>query len=255
MFDGADVVGGDVEERCGVEVEAVDAVDFVRLRRDLHHQVLHAVRDRFAHHADRVERFRGGQVGLVVVLAVEAVVDRREQRRLAARDGVEDGVRQVGGRGLAFRAGDADERELVLRIVVEGLGEQAQRLARVVDNQSGGLRVVTVIVLGHVGGHAQLVGVLEVFGFEPALAAHDRTVDDVLGAVGDRGELLAGALHGDRIHRPLVRGDDLPEQMVLVQQCCGRLQCQRHAMISLDFRSVCILTRGNEVPGGAPRSP
>ncbi len=31
--DGADVVGGDVEERCGVEVEAVDAVDFVRLRR------------------------------------------------------------------------------------------------------------------------------------------------------------------------------------------------------------------------------
>lgn len=73
----------------------------------------------------------------MVVLAVEAVVDRREQRGLAARDGVEDGVRQVCGGGLAFRAGDADERELVLRIVVEGLGEQAQRLARVVDDESG----------------------------------------------------------------------------------------------------------------------
>ena len=46
--DGADVVGGDVEERCGVEVEAVDAVDFVRLRRTPPSPGYpHAVRDRF----------------------------------------------------------------------------------------------------------------------------------------------------------------------------------------------------------------
>ena len=138
VFDRADVVGGDVQERGHIESQSVDAVHLVRLGRDLHHQILHAVIGRLAHHAEGVHRFGRGQIGLDVGVAVKAIIDRGEQCGLAAGDGVDKRLREVRGGRLALGAGDADDRELVLRISVERGGQQAHRLTCVVDDQAGG---------------------------------------------------------------------------------------------------------------------
>ena len=122
VLDRADMVGGDVQEHAHVEGQAVHAIDLVRLRRDLHDQIAHAVTHGLAHHAEGIERFRRGQIGFHIRVAVYAVVDRREQRRLAAAEGAEHGVGEVGGRGLAFGAGDADHGQLLLRTTVEFRG-------------------------------------------------------------------------------------------------------------------------------------
>ena len=138
VFDRADVVGGDVEERGHIESQAIDAVHLVRLGGDLHHQILHTVIGRLAHHAEGVHRFGCGQIGFDVGVAVKAIIDRGEQCGLAAGDGVDKRLREVRGGRLALGAGDADDRELVLRISVERGGQQAHRLTCVVDDQAGG---------------------------------------------------------------------------------------------------------------------
>ena len=137
VFDRADVVGGDVEERGHIESQAIDAVHLVRLGGDLHHQILHTVIGRLAHHAEGVHRFGCGQIGFDVGVAVKAIIDRGEQCGLAAGDGVDKRLREVRGGRLALGAGDADDRELVLRISVERGGQQAHRLTCVVDDQPG----------------------------------------------------------------------------------------------------------------------
>ena len=106
VFDRADVVGGDVEERGHIESQAIDAVHLVRLGGDLHHQILHTVIGRLAHHAEGVHRFGRGQIGLDVGVAVKAIIDRGEQCGLASGDGVDKRLREVRGGRLALGAGD-----------------------------------------------------------------------------------------------------------------------------------------------------
>ena len=120
-----------------IESQAIDAVHLVRLGGDLHHQILHTVIGRLAHHAEGVHRFGCGQIGFDVGVAVKAIIDRGEQCGLAAGDGVDKRLREVRGGRLALGAGDADDRELVLRISVERGGQQAHRLTCVVDDQPG----------------------------------------------------------------------------------------------------------------------
>ena len=143
---------GEIEEGSHVEGQAVDAVDLVGLGGDLHHQVSHAVVRGLAHHAERVQRLRRGQLRRQHGMTVKAEVHRREQRATAMRIFVQDGMRQIGGGGLAFGAGDADDREFVLGHAVEGGGQQAHGLVHVLYDDADGFRAIGVFGFRHVCG-------------------------------------------------------------------------------------------------------
>ena len=218
VFDVADVVGGDVEEDSHVEGQAVDAVDLVGLGGDLHHQVSHAVIRGLAHHAERVQRLRRGQLRRQHGMTVKAEVHRREQRATAMRIFVQDGMRQIGGGGLAFGAGDADDREFVLGHAVEGGGQQAQGLARVVDDESRNLGVIGEVTFRHIGDETALLESVKEFRPEAALAHQQRAFAHGAGVIGDMRERHIGIVDAIGIQAPTFRCDDLIEQMMGGQQ-------------------------------------
>ena len=78
MLNGADMVRADIEECGDVEGESENTVDFVRLRRNLHDQVFHAIVNSLAHHTERIHGFRSGQVGFDIGMSVKAIVDGGE---------------------------------------------------------------------------------------------------------------------------------------------------------------------------------
>ena len=119
MLDRADMVRADVEERGHVECETEHAVHLVGLRGDLHDEIFHAVINGLAHHAERIHGFRRGQIGFHVGVAVKTIVHGGKQRALAAGTAIEHRLREIGGGGLAFGAGDADHLQLVLRTTIE----------------------------------------------------------------------------------------------------------------------------------------
>ena len=218
VFDVADVVGGDVEEGSHVEGQAVDAVDLVGLGGDLHHQVSHAVVRGLAHHAERVQRLRRGQLRRQHGMTVKAEVHRREQRATAMRIFVQDGMRQIGGGGLAFGAGDADDREFVLGHAIEGGGQQAQGLARVVDDESRNLGVIGEVTFRHIGDETALLEPVKEFRPEAALAHQQRAFAHGAGVIGDMRERHIGIVDAIGIQAPTFRCDDLIEQMMGGQQ-------------------------------------
>ena len=242
MFDRADVVGGDVEERGHIESQAIDAVHLVRLGGDLHHQILHTVIGRLAHHAEGVHRFGCGQIGFDVGGAVKAIIDRGEQCGLAAGDGVDKRLREVRGGRLALGAGDADDRELVLRISVERGGQQAHRLTCVVDDQAGGGGCGWVLGFGH-----GFVDAVQILGLELALAAQQGTRRDLAGVVGDAGERLIRRSDTGRVVGPDIPLDDFTQQMVFLEQVSGRSQSQSHNCFSLLSSRYAILQVGCSV--------
>ena len=52
-------------------------------------------------------------------MAVKTIVHGGKQRALAAGTAIEHRLREIGGGGLAFGAGDADHLQLVLRTTIE----------------------------------------------------------------------------------------------------------------------------------------
>ena len=187
----------------------------VGLGGDLHDQVAHAVVGGLAHHPERIQRLRRRQVGLLVGMAVQAVVHGGEQRAAAARMGVEDRLRQVGGGGFAFGAGDADDGQFVLRASVELRRQQAERLARVVHDQSRGAGGGRIIGVGHVGGQPPPIQTVQIFRPEPPLADEQRTAAHGARVVGDGGERHVGRRIIGGLHHPTVIVDDLPEQAMV----------------------------------------
>lgn len=102
MLDGADMVRADIEECGDVESKSENAIDFVRLRRNLHNQVFHAVISGFAHHTERIHGLRGGQIGLDIGMSVKAIIDGGEQCAFAAGAAIEHGLGEVGGSGFSL---------------------------------------------------------------------------------------------------------------------------------------------------------
>ena len=228
MLDRADMVGGDVQERGHVERQPVHALDLVRLRGDLHDEVLHAVVSGLSHHAESVHRLGRGQVGLDVRVPVQAVVHGGEQRCLAVRVGVQHGLGEVRGRSLALGTSDADHGQLVLRASIELRGQQAHGLARVIDDQAGCAGLCRKIGVGHVCGQPALVDVMQILGLEPPLAAQQRALAHVPRVIGDRRKSGVSPFDVVRIKRPTIRADDLPKQTVPLEQLRRRCQRYRH---------------------------
>ena len=179
MLDRADMILADVEERAHVEREPVHALHLVCLRADLHHQVRHAVIHGFAHHAQRVERFGRGEIRFGVGVAVKTVVHGGEQGAAPAAVSVEDGLREIGRGGFALGAGDAHQRELAFRMIVEFGSEQAQRLARIVDDEAGAIGALRQIGFRNIGGEPLLRRAVKKFRLESALADQQRAGGDL----------------------------------------------------------------------------
>ena len=171
VFDGADVVRGNIEECPSIERQAIHALHFVCLGGDFHHQIPHAVIRGFAHHAESVHRLGRGQVRFCICVAVQAIVHRREQCGPAAGIGVEHGLHKIGGGRLALGAGDTDDGQLILRATIELSGQQAHGLTRIIDDQSSGAGDGGILGFGHVCGKSGLIDVRQVIRLEPALAA------------------------------------------------------------------------------------
>jgi len=151
-------------------------------------------------------------------MAVETVIDRGEQCATTVGIGVEDGLREVCGGGLAFGAGDADDREFVLGHAVEGGGQQAQGLARVVDDESRNLGVIGEVTFRHIGDETALFEPVKEFRPEAALAHQQRAFAHGAGVIGDMRERHIGIVDAIGIQAPTFRCDDLIEQMMGGQQ-------------------------------------
>ncbi len=122
-----EVVAGQVREDRDREAATVHALQLQRVRGDLEHRVAAARVHHLAEERLEVRGLGSGAHGRGQAVS-DAVVDRaHEPDLLAGRP--QDRVDEVGGRGLAVRARDPDEAEL-LRRVAEGRGrEDGQGLA------------------------------------------------------------------------------------------------------------------------------
>ena len=190
VFDRADVVRRNVEECAHVESEAEHAVDLVRLAGNLHHHMRHAVVNSLAQKVEKVEAFRRRQLRFHIGFAVHAVIYRAEQGRLIARQLGKKVMHVVGGGRLALRAGDADHRQLLLRMAVELGAEQSHGLMHVGNYNPQGFGVLAHVSLRHIA--AQRVQPVEVFGFEVSLAKKQRTFAHFSRVVADVLEAQVG---------------------------------------------------------------
>ena len=232
MFDGADVVRGNIEECPSIERQAIHALHFVCLGGDFHHQIPHAVIRGFAHHAESVHRLGRGQVGFCICVAVQAIVHRREQCGPAAGIGVEHGLHKIGGGRLALGAGDTDDGQLILRAAIELSGQQAHGLTRIIDDQSRGAGDGGILGFGHVCGKSGLIDVRQVIRLEPTLAAQERAGNDLARVIGNGSERLVSVGKIRCIVGPAIALDDFAEQMMSVEQFGGRSQSQSHKSFS-----------------------
>ena len=171
MLDGADMVRADIEECGDVESKSENAIDFVRLRRNLHNQVFHAVISGFAHHTERIHGLRGGQIGLDIGMSVKAIIDGGEQCAFAAGAAVEHGLGEVGGSGFSLGSGNADDFQLVLWVPIKCRGQQTHGFARVIHDESRNFRRRGEVVFRNVCGKTTIIDTIEIFRFETAFAA------------------------------------------------------------------------------------
>ena len=102
------------------------------------------------HHQVEVQGLGGGQVGFREGGPVHAVVHGRQEGGFASGVGGQDGMGEVGGRGLAFCPGDADHFQLAGGVAIEGGGKEGQGLTDVGDDDSQSLGRRAEILLGHV---------------------------------------------------------------------------------------------------------
>ena len=133
-------------------------------------------------------------------------------------------MRQIGGGGLAFGAGDADDREFVLGHAVEGGGQQAHGLVHVLYDDADGFRAIGVFGFRHVCGQAFAVDAVKEFRLETALDEQHRTGIDLAGIVGDRPDRLIRAGQIRSVKRPSAAVNDFAKQMMLLQHvdCIGK---------------------------------
>ena len=124
-----EVILGQVREGAHLEVHAAEPVHGHGVRRDLHH---HRVAARVGHlpqHALKLDRVGRGLVGGHLGRA-DHTAHGADQAGLHAR-GLKYGLDQEGGRGLALRAGDAEQAHRAGGIAEKALRDQGQRLAHV----------------------------------------------------------------------------------------------------------------------------
>ena len=133
-----EVIARQVAEHAGGEAHAVDALQRQGVRRDFHHRRPAAVLQHLAQQLLHVRGFRRGARGFAI-LAANAVRDGAEHAGAKA-GGVEDRRQQVRRRGLAVRAGDADDRHAPARVIEEAIGEQRQRQPRIANGEPGNRR-------------------------------------------------------------------------------------------------------------------
>ena len=138
VFVEVEVIARQVAEHAGGEAHAVDALQRQRVRRDFHHRGAAALLQHLAQQLLHVGRFRRGARGFAI-LAADAVGDGAEHAGAKA-GGVEDRREQVRRRGLAVRAGDADDRHAPARVIEEAIGEQRQRQPRIANGDPGNRR-------------------------------------------------------------------------------------------------------------------
>jgi hypothetical protein len=99
-----------------------------RVRRDLHHAGAAAFLEHLAQHLLQLRRL-GGRPGSVELARADPVADRPDPPALDPRR-FEDRREHVGRGRLAVGAGDADERQLLAGIAVEGRRDLGERRAR-----------------------------------------------------------------------------------------------------------------------------
>ena len=122
-----EVVARQVGEDAGGKSQPVDAAERERVRRDFHHTRAAAFDQHLAQHALQLGRF-GRRARRVELALVDAIADRADATARHA-GGFENRRQHVRGRRLAVRARDADEEQLLARIVVEGRRQRRQRRA------------------------------------------------------------------------------------------------------------------------------
>ena len=133
-----EMVASQVCEHGDVEVHLVEAVESEAVAGRLDDGVLAAGLDHGAKESLHLRGF-GSRHALGVAVDVRAGyvgVDGPEATDANA-GGFEDGGQEVGGRGLAVRAGDADDGELAARVAMEGGGGLRESDAGVVDSDDG----------------------------------------------------------------------------------------------------------------------
>ena len=131
-----EVVARQVGEDAGGEAQVVDAPQRQRVRRHLHHAGAAAVGHHLAQHPLQLGRFRRRPRSRLDLAIADAVADRADAPAADAGR-LEDRRQQVRGRRLAVGAGDADERQLVARMAVEG-GRSAASASRAFGTCSQG---------------------------------------------------------------------------------------------------------------------
>jgi len=190
-----EVVEAEVGEAADGEPDAVDPADRERVAGDLHDHRGDLLLDRGGQDALQVGGLGGGAHARHDGVA-EAGLDGADQAGdLAGR--AQAGLDQVGGRGLARGAGDADHPQPGRRVAVDRGGGRAEDGARIIDHERG--KVAGRERTGRVGqdGHrAGRDGRRDELGAVPVGARESRveiTGANRLTAVGDAGDLHVGA--------------------------------------------------------------
>ena len=152
VLGGADVVGGEVEEQGGVELDARHPVELHGLRGHLHDHVGAARLLHLGEALVQLQRLRGGIPGVAEHLVPDEGAHGADHAGLMARGG-ENGAEDIGGGGLALGAGDADDGQPVGGVAIEGGGQQGQRDPAVFHlNDGGAPRAVHRVLHYYCGG-------------------------------------------------------------------------------------------------------
>ncbi len=126
------VVLAEIGEHQHGEADAVEPVEDGRVRRGLHRARAVAGVEHLAEHPLQVDRLGRG-ANDTAPLAADPRLDRPEQAGTPPR-GSEDREQEEARRGLATRAGDADDLKLARRLAEEHVGSRSHRRADVADD-------------------------------------------------------------------------------------------------------------------------
>ena len=202
----------EIREDGRVELDASDAILVERVRRDLHDDVVHALR---LHERERVLELDNVRRRVVdgQHLVLDHDLNRANEADLLARM-AQDGAREVARRRLAIRARDADDAHRARRIIMEIRHHRVERALQLRHDELGdALRHLGILARRQHGDSARLHGLRDervavdmyarnrdeeraLFDFARiVLDARDFFINtDNLGARDERGE-LAEFLH------------------------------------------------------------
>ena len=140
-----------------VELDACDAVLVERMRRDLHDDIVHALR---LHERERVLEFDDVRRRVVnrQHLVLDHDLDRANEADLLARM-AQDRAREVARRRLAIRARDADDAHRARRIIMEIRHHRVKRALQLRHDELGdALRHLGILARRQHGDSARLHG-------------------------------------------------------------------------------------------------